>query len=302
MNYISKKYIKLPTRKKSNRKGDNGRVLIIGGSKDYVGAVALAGLAALRSGCDWVTIVAPEKVAWSVNSLTPDLVTVKLKGHYFSLKHYNEILKLIKKHDVILIGNGIGINEETRKLIIKLLKNKIVKDKLNVIDADAIKSLSINDLENSILTPHIKELELFLKNSKINKTLIKKIINEKNINKKGSLIKKTLIKNYYNKKNKKLNFFEEDNIILLKGPIDSIISKNKLIYNKTGNPGLTKAGTGDVLAGLCAGFLAQSKDLFQSTINAAYFNGLIGDILLKKKKGFTYLASDMVEEIKKLFN
>ena len=63
---------------------------------------------------------------------------------------------------------------------------------------------------------------------------------------------------------------------------------------------MTKGGTGDVLAGLCAGFLAQSKNLLQSAVNAVYFNGLIGNILLKKKKGFTYLASDMVKEIKGL--
>ena len=63
---------------------------------------------------------------------------------------------------------------------------------------------------------------------------------------------------------------------------------------------MTKGGTGDVLAGLAAGFLAQSKDLLQSAVNAAYYNGLIGDILLKRKKGFTYLASDMVGEIKRV--
>ncbi len=65
---------------------------------------------------------------------------------------------------------------------------------------------------------------------------------------------------------------------------------------------MTKGGTGDVLAGLCAGFLAQSKDSMQSAINASYFNKKIGDILLKKKKGFTYLASDMVSEIKRIRN
>ena len=65
---------------------------------------------------------------------------------------------------------------------------------------------------------------------------------------------------------------------------------------------MTKAGTGDVLAGLCVGFLGQGLSLLQSAINAAYFNGLVGDILLKKKKGFTYLASDMVEEIKRVLN
>ena len=111
---------------------------------------------------------------------------------------------------------------------------------------------------------------------------------KKNIQKKSIIIKESL--------NKRI----KNNIILLKGPIDAVISKNKIIYNKTGNAGMTKAGTGDVLAGLCVGFLAQTKDLWQSAVNAAYFNGLIGDILLKKKKGFTYLASDMVWEIKRV--
>ena len=76
-------------------------------------------------------------------------------------------------------------------------------------------------------------------------------------------------------------------VILLKGPIDAIISKYKISYNKTGNAGMTKAGTGDVLTGLCVGYVGQHLDLFQSACNAAYFNGLAGDILLKKKKCYT---------------
>jgi NAD(P)H-hydrate epimerase len=93
-----------------------------------------------------------------------------------------------------------------------------------------------------------------------------------------------------------------NNIIILKGKTDLIITSSRIYENKTGNPGMTKAGTGDVLAGLCIGFLGQGLTLLQSSINAAYFNGLAGDILLKKKKGFTYLASDLVEEIKRIVN
>ena len=119
------------------------------------------------------------------------------------------------------------------------------------------------------MTPHNKEFEIFLMNSEINEKTIKKISNEKNIQKKSILIQKNLKK-----------FLNKNNVILLKGEVDAIISKDKIKYNKTGNAGMTKAGTGDVLAGLCVGFLAQSKDLFQSAVNAAYFNGLIGDILL----------------------
>ena len=286
MRFINKSQVKLVKRSENSHKGNNGLVLVAGGSKDFVGAVTLAGLAALRSGADLVKIAAPEKVAWAINAYSPDLVTMKLKGYCFNQSHSGLIMKLMEKFDVLLIGNGIGLKHETKKFCKETIK-KI--EKFKVIDADAIKSISMNDAENSIITPHSRELEYFLSNSKISDSIIKKINNEKNIAKKSQLIKKITQK-----------FLDKNNIILLKGKIDAIISKDKNFYNKTGNAGMTKGGTGDVLAGLCAGFLAQSKDLLQSAINAAYFNGIIGDILLKKKKGFTYLASDMVLEIGKI--
>src|SRR3989338_57532 len=250
MKFITKSQIKLPKRKSESHKGDNGLVLVVGGSEDFVGAVALAGLAALRSGCDLVKIIAPEKVAWAINAYSPDLVTMKLKSDYFKLNHFNVVKNLMEQSDVLLIGNGIGLRNEAKKFCQKTIKN--IK-KFKVIDADAIKSISVNDCENSIITPHAKELEYFLINSKINKSTIKQFNNEKNTEKKSKLIKKTTQK-----------FLSKNNIILLKGKIDIIISKDKIFYNKTGNAGMTRGGTGDVLAGLCAGFLAQSKDLLQS--------------------------------------
>ena len=270
----------IPRNPKSH-KGDNGKVLVIGGSRDYIGAVVLAGLAALRSGADIVTIAAPEKVGYAINALSADLIVKKFKGDDFCVSRANDILKLSNNFDAVLIGNGIGMHA-------KSFCKKFIKEckKPMVIDADGIKAISLDIVNNSILTPHAKELEILLKNSNIKLSIIKKINKEKNINKKISIIKKSIkIKN---------------NIILLKGPTDIIISKNKTAFNKTGNAGMTKAGTGDVLAGLCAGYLAQTNDLFQSAVNAAYISGLIGDILLKKKKGYSYLASDMVDEIKKI--
>ncbi len=286
MKLISKVDINLPKRNKGSHKGQNGYVLAAGGSEEFTGAIALAGLAALRSGCDLVKIIAPEKTAWAINSYSPDLVTMKLKGDYFKSSHSKMIIDSMKKFDVLLIGNGIGLSPETRNFCRKAISS-IKKPK--VIDADAIKSISLYDSENSIMTPHLRELTIFLKNSKINKQAIARINNEKNITKRSKLIKQTT-----------QDFLDKNNIILLKGDTDLIISKNKILFVKGGNAGMTKGGTGDVLAGLCAGFLAQSKDLLQSAINASYFNKKIGDILLKKKKGFTYLASDMVGEIKNL--
>lgn len=286
MQFIKESSVNLPSRKKDSRKGDNGKVLAVGGSSDYIGAITLAGLAALRSGCDLVKIIAPERVAWAVNSYSPDLMTTKMKGDCVNSGYFWVIKREMESYDVLLIGNGVGLKDESKNACKKIIKE--IK-KFKVIDADAIKSISMNDCENSIITPHQKELEYFLTNSGINKTLINKINNEKNIVKKSKLIKKAAHK-----------FLDKNNIILLKGKIDAVISKNIVYYVKGGNPGMTRGGTGDVLAGLCAGFLAQSKDLVQSAINASYFNKKIGDILLKKKKGFTYLASDMVGEIGKI--
>ncbi len=258
MKYISEKDIRLPRRRSGSRKGDNGKVLIIGGSEDYVGAVALAGLAALRSGVDWVTVAAPEKVGWAINSLTSDLVVKKFNRFIVS-----DFLKLEKGFDAVLIGSGMGMRSG------RFVKAYTAKTRKNlVIDADALKLIRIQDVENSVLTPHKKELEMLLKNSKMTKKNMRKNI--------GS------------------------NVLLVKGKTDEIMTKSRSYCNKTGNAGMTKAGTGDVLAGLCVGFLGQGLSLLQSAINAAYFNGLAGDILLKKKKGFTYLASDLADEIKRI--
>ncbi len=261
---ITKKDIVLPKHKPTSHKGQNGEVLIIGGSEDYVGCLALAGLASLRTGIDWITIAAPEKVAWAISCLSSDLITKKCKGKYFTLKNYKQVIDLVKKHDAILIGNGIGQNKQTKLFIKKLVKN--IK-KPEVIDADGIKAISLKDIDNAIITPHKKEFEILLKNTKIQEKDLKKHI--------------------------------KNNVIIKKGKIDLIITKNKTFENKTGNEAMTKAGTGDVLAGLAVGFLAQGLTLTQSAINAAYINGKIGDYL-KKKKGYSFIASDLVQDYKKI--
>jgi len=284
MNYITKKDIALPKRRSNSRKGENGEVLVVGGSSDYVGCLVLAGLAALRSGVDWVTIAAPEKVGWAVSSLSADLVVKKFKGKMFAKEHAKKVIGLSKIFDCVLIGNGIGVADSTKQFVKKVVEINGLK----VIDADGVKAVGIDDFDNAIITPHRKEMELFLKNSGFGKKTVDSVVKENDVKKKALLIKKLLGKRIKN------------NIIVVTGPVDIIISKHRLLFNKTGNAGMTRGGTGDVLAGLAAGFLAQSRDLLQSAVNAVYLNGVIGDILLKKKKGFFYIASDMVEEIERV--
>ncbi|MEA3515136.1 MAG: NAD(P)H-hydrate dehydratase [Nanoarchaeota archaeon] len=274
MRYISSKDISLKPRKATAHKGNFGKVLIISGSKDYVGAPALAGLAALRAGSDLSIIAAPEKTAWAINCLSPDLITRKFPGDYFMLKHAKEAIRLAMSADAVLIGCGLGL--KSGKFISKVVDG--IGTPL-VLDADAIKSVSLKQVDHAVFTPHSKELKMLLTNSgygRINKIKDKK------------------------KKMHELQKVLNHNIILLKGNIDMIISKDKIAYNKTGNPGMTKGGTGDALAGLAAGFIAQGYNLFDSCCWAAYINGMAGDILLKKKKGYFFIASDIVEDIGKI--
>src|SRR3989344_9707821 len=95
---------KIPQRKKWSRKGDFGKLLVIGGSKLYTGAPILVTQAALASGCDLVTLTAPERVA-NVAAKNPNLITYPLKGEYITKKHFKEIKKLEDGKDSIVIGN-----------------------------------------------------------------------------------------------------------------------------------------------------------------------------------------------------
>jgi ADP-dependent NAD(P)H-hydrate dehydratase / NAD(P)H-hydrate epimerase len=260
-NYVGEGEVKsvLKSRKKSAQKGDSGRVLIVGGSRDYVGALALAGLAALRSGVDSVIIAAPEKVAYSVNCLSPDLVTRKFKGEYFNESDISSVLKLAKNADAVLVGNGLG--RKSDKFVRKFVNGLEKLGKLYVLDADAVKAVDLKRCKTAVLTPNPREFEL--------------LVGDRNL--------KEIIGN---------------NVVLIKGKVDKIVSKNKIRLNKTGNPGLAKAGTGDVLAGLLVGFLAQSKNRFNSACAASFVIGILGDKLLDNRKGaFSYIASDLLRDI-----
>ena len=273
---------KLMDRKKTSQKGENGHTLVIGGSEEYVGAVVLAGLSALRAGCDMVTVASPEKVAWGVHQYTPDLMTYKVKGTTFTIKNAKEMVKYADKFDAVLIGNGA-----TRKAE-KFCQYFVHKSqKLKVIDADALKSLSFKDFNNSIVTPHETELEMMLVHS--NKEFLLPKLREANAKEKAEILQGNL-----------RYFLQNNNVLLVKGPTDLIISENKIAFNRTGNQGMTKGGTGDILAGLAVGFLAKSKDLFKSAVAAAYINGFVGDQLLKKKRGYTFIASDILDDLEKI--
>lgn len=259
---------KLKHRKRTSHKGQNGRVLVIGGSMDYVGAPTFVGqtaLAVLRAGADLVTIAAPEKVAWAINCISSDMITRKLSGNWLMPKHVKTVLDLSKTADVIVMGNGIGLRSQTIAFVNLLIK-KI--NKPIIIDADALKIVRLQNVKNTVLTPHSGEFKTLLKNSKLS----------------GKTIKQ-------------LQPLLDNNVLVIKGhPKTIIVTKTQIAENTTGNAGMTHGGTGDVLAGIIAGLIAQGNGAFTSARIATYINGKAADNLYKRM-GFGYLASDLVKEI-----
>ncbi len=267
MRCLQRNILRMPERKRSSRKGDFGRVLVVAGSEQYVGAAGLCSLAALgvlKTGVDLVTVAAPEKVAYILNAVSLSLITRKIKGTYFQARHAKEILALEEKHDVLLIGPGIGRESDAflRKVCLKWNKPK-------VIDADAIHALGkiYAKVNNAIFTPHSKEFEY----------ITGKNIAAMPVQQKAKILQKAA----------------GNNVILFKGNIDIIAARDSIVFNKTGNPSMTRGGTGDVLAGFAAGFLALTRDPFKAACMAAYLNGAVGDYLFKHA-GNTWLTEDML--------
>ncbi len=280
MNFLTASDFKnfFPKRNIDSHKGMNGKVLIIGGSNDFIGAPALSALSALRSGVDIVTVCAPEKAGFVINSFSPDLIVKKFKGKNFSTKNLNKVFKIAKQFDSILIGPGLGVSEETQRFVKRIVKKLMIEKIPLIIDADAIKALQKTRFNgNVLLTPHKKELEIF-----IGKKFEKESFD---LNARINLVQSTA---------KKLNC-----TILLKGKIDVISNGEKTRLNKTGNPGMSVGGTGDVLAGLCTGLNCFSNDLFKTACFSAFVNGLAGDKQFKKK-GNHFIASDLLIEFPKI--
>ncbi len=217
----------------------------------------------LRTGVDLVTIAAPRQAALLINSFLPDLITSKLPGPALNQGHVPLIMRLMQKNDVMLIGPGLGRHRNTLAAAKRIIETV---QKPKIIDADALYVSDLRRIENALLTPHSRELLQVLRNSGV------KRVDAENVPKKAL----------------------GTNVILAKGHHDRIITKAGTLINKTGNPGMTVGGTGDVLAGLCAGFAAQGFTLQEAAMLAAYCNGMAGDTLYMAK-GYCYTASDVVQ-------
>ena len=274
-------FLRLENRNEASHKGNNGRVLIVGGCADYSGAPAIAGMAAIGAGADLVYVASPNVSAQAIKSTSPDLIVKSLKGDFLTPNHLTEIMELSDKVDCVLLGPGAGINDETSKLF-NILVSKIKKP--IVIDADALKQVDLSLIKNRediILTPHIFEFKSFFN---IDDDL------------------KLDIDSYdFKHVDENITRFQEitsqiSSCVIVKGQYDLILKGKKFRINKSGNSGMTVGGTGDALSGICASLLSQKLNSFDSACLGVFVNGLSGDMAFDEK-GNGFSATDLVSYI-----
>lgn len=260
----------LPVRPRFSHKGTFGHGLLIAGSDGKMGACLLSAEAALRSGLGLLTVYTVSQGKSCLHQRIPEAMAIWDKNEN---ELSGEMLPELTRFSAIGIGPGLGMNEG----VLNTLKQVLHSKKPCVIDADALNVLAENpDLlsalhEDCVLTPHPKEFERLA----------------------GSFV------NSQDRLDRAIHFAQMYSCqLILKDAISAVItSKGKVSFNSTGNSGLAKGGSGDVLTGIVLGLLTQGiKSEYAATI-AVYYHGLTADQLKKTQSERNMLASDLVKAL-----
>ncbi|KAF6242940.1 NAD(P)H-hydrate dehydratase [Nitrosopumilus sp. b1] len=263
-----KKFI--PARNSNSRKGDNGTVLVVGGSYIYHGAPILSSLAALRCGTDLVYTAIPKVNVQSTRAISPNLIVIPLVDQKLTRGAVRKLLGQIPKSlDSATIGMGLSVQDnEALKILVKSLIDSDVRLSL---DASALVSdvLPLISNTNSVVTPHVGEFKRLFGDSP-----------PSNLKQRISMVEK---------------FAKEFSVtILLKGSTDVISDGKNTYLNPKKTPAMTVGGTGDVLSGLVAGMLSKNRNSLESAVAATYINGQAGKIV-QRKVGLHMTSMDLID-------
>jgi NAD(P)H-hydrate epimerase len=257
-----------------SKKGDFGRLLVVGGSADYAGAPALAALAALRTGTDVVIVAAPRSVSDAIRGFSPNLIVRELSGEHLVRADLPLLEKLVVQSTSVVVGPGLGLEEEAREAALVFMRGTA---RPLLVDADALKALSADPYllrgRRAILTPHAGEFQI-LTGEKMSEP---QELRERMRQVSGAA--------------KRLG-----TTMLVKAHEDIVADGRRLKINITGNPGMTVGGTGDVLSGIAATFLGWGAEPFRAACAAAFVSGRAGD-LAKTERGYHIVATDVIEKI-----
>jgi NAD(P)H-hydrate epimerase len=272
-----------PKRKKNTHKGTYGKVAIVAGSEKYTGAAYLSAAAALKSGAGYTYLFVPEKILPYYILKMPEIIldSINEGGRVAFIE--NNFEKLLS-FDAVAFGMGVGVSQEVFEGAVYLLQH--YEGKL-LLDADALNSLAKYGIGNLhdlfmhkkcelLITPHLKEF------SRLTGESLSELVDD------GLLSPQTFAKAY-------------EVTLLLKGAATIITDGTRTAINVAGTPAQAKGGSGDVLAGLCAGLCATGLSTFDSAIAGAYLCGKAAELAVEKTGEFSLTASDELAAIGSAF-
>ena len=279
--------MRLPTRllqrRKNSQKGDFGHILILAGSARYSGAASLCAFAAMRSGAGLVTLGVPKSLNNAIIKIKPkEVMTLPLaqtNEASLSLAALRKIKEFAKTIDALVVGPGLSRNKSTLALARKVIKEIDIP---MVVDADGLNALAgqlqilraaRGEKRTMILTPHPGEM--------------------------ARLLGVSVAQVQKNRKNIARKFAKDFKVVVVLKGYETVVAdyKGDLYVNKTGNPGMATAGSGDVLTGMASAFLGQGLDAFSAAKFAVYLHGLAGDLAAKEKTQISLIASDIIGKI-----
>jgi ADP-dependent NAD(P)H-hydrate dehydratase len=274
---------KLKPRAVDAHKGDFGKVCIIAGSIGMSGAAALAGRSALRAGAGLVRVATPKSVLLIVASIEPSFTTIALPEDSLgriSAKAINPILEAVSENDVVAFGPGVGISGALRSVLEALLEQEQLR---LIIDADGLNNLAgikdwpIKLKAKLVLTPHPGEMKRLW----------------------SALFREPLPPD---RRQQAVQMAQQTKtVVALKGAGTVVTDGQKVYINKTGNPGMATAGSGDVLTGVITALAGQGLSDFDAAVLGVYIHGLAGDIAAEKIGQVSLMTTDIIQALSDAF-
>lgn len=280
---IIKSIPKLKPRPANGHKSDFGKVCIIAGSVGMSGAAALAGRAALRAGAGLVRVATAKSALPIVASIEPSYTTIPLAEDAdgrISAKAINAILNAASENDAVAFGPGVGVTTSLRLIVQTLLEQEQLR---LVIDGDGLNNLSALKSWPSrlraelVLTPHPGEMKRLW----------------------SGLLREQLPRD---RQEQAAQFAQHSKTtVVLKGAGTVVTDGQKVYVNKTGNPGMATAGSGDVLTGVITALMGQGLSNFDAGVLGVYIHGLAGDIAAKRLGQVSLIATDIIDSLSDAF-
>ena len=219
-------------------------------------------------------MAAPEAVASIIAGFSPSLITVKLKGRRLAPRNLEEISPFLERVDAVAMGPGLGLHDETAEAANALLAQIEEKSLPVLLDADALKAFAQVKRKlrtAAVFTPHHGEFKILAGRAA-----------EGGLGEKGETVRAEASR--------------LGATVLLKGHVDVVSDGARVRFNRTGNPGMTVGGTGDVLSGVVAGYMSMGVPPFEAAVAGAFVNGAAGDAV-RAEKGYHLEPMDLIRKM-----